>query len=50
VPIALPSETCLGIAHGRLAQLLASGEIGAAQRLHLDGSQVLHADGPPLPR
>jgi hypothetical protein len=50
VPISLLIGTCLGIAHGRLAQLLASGEIGAAQRLHLDGSQVLHADGPPLPR
>jgi len=50
VPISLLIGTCLGIAHGRLAQLLATGEIGAAQRLHLDGSQVLHADGPPLPR
>jgi hypothetical protein len=50
VPISLLIGTCLGIAHGWLAQVLASGEINAAMRLHLDGSQVLHADGPPLPK
>jgi hypothetical protein len=50
VPVSLLIGTCLGIAHGWLAQLLAAGEIGAAHRLHLDGSQVLHADGPPSPR
>jgi hypothetical protein len=50
VPISLLIGTGLGIAHGRLAQLLVGGEKRATLQLHLDGSPVLHGSQKPQPQ
>lgn len=48
MPVSLLIGTCLGIAQGRLSQVLVASETTAARNLRLDGSPVLHSNGRPL--
>jgi hypothetical protein len=48
MPVSLLIGTCLGIAQGRLSQVLVASETTAARNLRLDGSPALDSNGRPL--